>query len=62
MLLTWTLPLSALLMLLEHPLWPYLGLVGGGVFLVITTVTRDAMGTNVDWSLRNPLVGWRAVD
>ncbi|MCP4592342.1 MAG: hypothetical protein GY842_16540, partial [bacterium] len=29
MLLTWTLPLSALLMLLGHPLWPYLGLIGG---------------------------------
>jgi hypothetical protein len=33
MLLTWTLPLSALLMLLGHPLWPYLGLIGGGIFL-----------------------------
>ncbi|MCP4547069.1 MAG: hypothetical protein GY835_11440, partial [bacterium] len=35
MLLTWTLPLSALLMLLGHPLWPYLGLIGGGVFLYV---------------------------
>jgi len=35
MLLTWTLPLSGLLMLLQHPLWPYLGLIGGGVFLYV---------------------------
>ncbi|KPJ89648.1 MAG: hypothetical protein AMS18_12300 [Gemmatimonas sp. SG8_17] len=34
-LLTWTLPLSGLLMVLKHPLWPYLALVGGGVFLYI---------------------------
>jgi hypothetical protein len=33
LLLTWTLPASALLMILDHPLWPYLGLFGGGVFL-----------------------------
>ena len=32
-LLVWTLPASALLMLLEHPLWPYLALVGSGVYL-----------------------------
>jgi hypothetical protein len=32
MLLTWTLPLSALLMLLEHPLWPYLALIGGAIY------------------------------
>jgi hypothetical protein len=32
-LLTWTLPAAALLMLLEHPLWPYLGIFGSGVFL-----------------------------
>jgi len=32
-LLTWTLPAAALLMILDHPLWPYLGLFGGGVFL-----------------------------
>jgi hypothetical protein len=43
MLLTWTLPLSAFLMLLEHPLWPYLGLIGGGVFLyvaILITLSR----------------------
>ena len=33
MLLTWTLPLSGFLMLFKHPLWPYLGLVGGGIFI-----------------------------
>ena len=33
MLLAWTLPASALLMLLGHPLWPYLALFGAGVFL-----------------------------
>ncbi len=33
MLLTWTLPLSRFLMLFKHPLWPYLGLVGGGIFI-----------------------------
>lgn len=32
-LLTWTLPAAALLMIMNHPLWPYLGLFGGGVFL-----------------------------
>ena len=31
-LLAWTLPAAALLMTLEHPLWPYLALFGGGVF------------------------------
>jgi len=35
-LLTWTLPLSGLLMVLEHPLWPYLALIGGGVFLYVS--------------------------
>jgi hypothetical protein len=35
MLLTWTLPLSGMLMLLDHPLWPYLALIGGGVFLYV---------------------------
>ncbi|MGD2152672.1 MAG: hypothetical protein PVG79_05345 [Gemmatimonadales bacterium] len=38
MLLTWTLPLSALLMLLEHPLWPYLGLIGGGIYVYFSGV------------------------
>ena len=33
MLLAWTLPASALLMLLDHPSWPFLAIFGGGVFL-----------------------------
>lgn len=33
MLLGWTLPTGALLMLLDHPLWPYLALIGSGIFL-----------------------------
>jgi hypothetical protein len=32
-LLGWTLPAGALLMMFQHPFWPYLGLVGGGIFL-----------------------------
>lgn len=32
-LLAWALPASALLMLLGHPLWPFLAIFGGGVFL-----------------------------
>ena len=36
MLLCWTLPLSGLLMVLEYPLWPYLALVGAGVFLYLS--------------------------
>jgi len=33
MLLTWTLPLSGVLLLLDNPFWPYLGLIGGGIYL-----------------------------
>ena len=33
MLLGWTLPAAALLMVLDHPLWPYLALFGSAVFL-----------------------------
>ncbi len=33
MLLTWTLPLAGTLMLLGNPMWPYFGLIGGGIFL-----------------------------
>lgn len=38
MLFGWALPASALLMLLHHPLWPYLALFGGGVFLYFSTL------------------------
>jgi hypothetical protein len=29
----WVLPLAGILLLLGHPLWPYLGLVGSGMYL-----------------------------
>jgi len=29
----WTLPLAGLLLILDHPLWPYFGLIGGGMYL-----------------------------
>lgn len=32
-LLTWTLPLSGLLMILEHDSWPFFALVGSGIYL-----------------------------
>ncbi len=38
MLLTWMLPASALMMLLGHPYWPILALVGGGVYLYFPSV------------------------
>jgi len=33
MLFTWILPLSGVLMIIEHSMWPYFGLVGGGIYL-----------------------------
>jgi hypothetical protein len=33
MLLGWLLPASAILLLLHHPFWPYLALIGSGVFI-----------------------------
>ncbi len=36
-LFTWILPLSAILMLLDNFLWPYLALVGGGVYLYLAS-------------------------
>ena len=38
MLLAWTLPASALLMILNHSLWPYLALFGAGVFLYFSAL------------------------
>ena len=38
MLLAWTLPASALLMILDHPLWPYLAFFGAGVFLYFSAL------------------------
>lgn len=37
--LAWMLPLSAALMLLDHAAWPYLALIGAGVFLYFSAVT-----------------------
>jgi hypothetical protein len=38
LLLGWTLPASALLMLLQHPSWPYLALIGSGIFIYFSAV------------------------
>lgn len=38
LLLGWTLPAAALLMLVEHSLWPYLALFGTGVFMYFSLV------------------------
>ena len=39
LLLTWMFPLSGLLMILEHPYWPFFALVGSGVFLYFACLT-----------------------
>ncbi|MBC8506644.1 MAG: hypothetical protein ISR58_12725 [Anaerolineales bacterium] len=33
MLILWTLPVAGILLILNCPLWPYFGLVGGGMYL-----------------------------
>jgi hypothetical protein len=38
MLLGWMLPASAILMLVDHPIWPYLALIGSGVFIYFSAV------------------------
>ncbi len=38
-LLTWMFPLSGLLMILNHPAWPFLALVGSGVYLYFACLT-----------------------
>ena len=38
MLFAWTLPASALLMILDHPLWPYLAIFGAGLFLYFSVL------------------------
>jgi len=35
-LLTWTLPVSALLMIMENSYWPLFALIGGGVYLYLS--------------------------
>jgi len=45
----WTLPLAGLLLILNSSLWPYLGLVGGGMYLYFAgrgIVTRGVMQRN----------------
>ena len=38
MLFAWTLPASALLMIVGHPIWPQLALFGSGVFLYFSAL------------------------
>ena len=38
MLLSWILPISGLLMILKHPLWPIFSLVGGGIYINFSSV------------------------
>jgi hypothetical protein len=48
-LLAWTLPASAFMMLLGYPHWPILALVGGGVYLYfpgVFSITRIALKKN----------------
>lgn len=48
-LLTWTLPVSALMMLLGNEHWPILALVGGGVYLYfpgVFSITRIVLKKN----------------
>ena len=49
LLLTWILPLSALLMILGQPSWPLFALVGGGVYLYfpgVFMITRIVLKQN----------------
>ena len=39
MLLTWTLPLSGLLMIFDHNTWPYFALVGSGIYIYFALLT-----------------------
>ena len=38
-LLTWMLPLSGLLMILEHKAWPFLALIGSGIYIYFALLT-----------------------
>ncbi len=38
-LLTWTLPLSGLLMILDHKTWPFFALVGSGIYIYFALLT-----------------------
>ncbi len=39
MLLTWIFPLSGLLMILDHKSWPFLALVGSGIYIYFALLT-----------------------
>ena len=39
MLLAWTFPLSGLLMLFDNEAWPFLALVGGGIYIYFALLT-----------------------
>lgn len=48
-LLTWLLPASAVMMLLDHPYWPVFALVGSGVYLYfpgVFSITRIVLKKN----------------
>ena len=38
-LLTWTLPLSGLLMIFDHKTWPFLALIGSGIYIYFALLT-----------------------
>ncbi|KPK56393.1 MAG: hypothetical protein AMS21_12760 [Gemmatimonas sp. SG8_38_2] len=38
MLLGWTLPAAALLMIVDHPIWPYLAMIGSGIFIYFSAL------------------------
>ena len=38
-LLTWTFPLAGLLLILEHPAWPFLALIGGAIYIYFALLT-----------------------
>ena len=38
-LLTWIFPLSGLLLILDHPYWPFFALVGSGIYLYFALLT-----------------------
>ena len=38
-LLTWTLPLSGLLMIFDHKAWPFLALIGSGMYIYFALLT-----------------------
>jgi hypothetical protein len=47
----WNLPVAGILLILNHPLWPYLGLVGGGMYLYfagrVIVVRKEMRGRSI---------------